>query len=98
MDNDVGAAGGSGPRLVGNRRDGVPRKAADPRAGGVSIALSDDVSAAMRLVGAGGGGLVAFEVFVALDGETERTARFAASSLMQTKPISGTAKPRSQRP
>jgi len=64
----------------------------------VSIALSDDVSAAMRLVGAGGGGLVAFEVFVALDGETERTARFAASSPMQTKPISGTAKPRSQTP
>ena len=50
------------------------RSAADPKAGGVRLASSDDVSVVTRFVGVGRNRFVGFEVQVALD----REAQFAA--------------------
>ena len=44
------------------------RKTADQKAGGVSVASSDDVSAGTRFAGAGGDSFVGSEMQVALDG------------------------------
>ncbi len=52
-------------------------KAADPEAGGVRVASSDDVSAGTRFVGVGGDGFIGLEVQVALDRETQFAAQGA---------------------
>jgi hypothetical protein len=49
-------------------------KAADPKAGGVSNASSDDVSVRTSFVGVGGDGFVSFEVQIALDQEPQFAA------------------------
>ena len=49
-------------------------KAADPEAGGVSVASSDDATVRTRFVGVGGEGFVSLEVQVALDRESEFAA------------------------
>jgi hypothetical protein len=48
-------------------KTGQSEKAADPKAGGVSGASSDDVTAVTRFLGVGGDRFVGFEVQVALD-------------------------------
>jgi hypothetical protein len=47
------------------------KKSADPKAGGVRVASSDDVSAGTGFVGVGGDRSVGIEVQVALDRKSE---------------------------
>jgi len=52
-------------------------QAADPKAGGVRIASTDDATVRTRFIGVGGDGFVGFEVQVALDGKAEFAAHGA---------------------
>ncbi len=59
------------------RKSAQCERAADPKAGGVNVASSDDATTRTRLVGVGGDGFVGFEVNVALDRKSEFAAHGA---------------------
>ncbi len=60
---------------------GASKSAADPKAGGVHVASSDDVSVGTRFVGVGGDGFVGFEVQIALDRDLAQIKMKAMAAL-----------------